>query len=65
MDTTNLNASKTADLVLKAYEAGDVRATLKRGKALVGKLNITPKYRMAMTLCMLQLEEHLLREGIE
>ena len=54
MDTVNLNASKTVELILKSYETDDL--LLGHG----GNLN-APE-RMAMSLCMLQLEEQILRE---
>jgi len=57
-----LNVSKAAEAVFEAYDTGDARLTLKRGKALVGKLNVPSKYRMAMTLCLLQFEEHVMAE---
>jgi len=56
MDVVNLNAAKTAEVVkiLKAYETDDL--LLGHGETW------SAQDRMAMALCMLQLEEQIMRE---
>jgi hypothetical protein len=63
MSNGGMKAYKVADLVLDAYEKGDINAALKSGKDLVGKLNLSTKLRLALHLCMLQIEEHISSEG--